>query len=44
MFVLPRWFLICVTLLFHQFGQVGCGNTEDQSSPQLVKGLQDQVF
>jgi hypothetical protein len=36
--------LQCDTFFFHclQFGQVGCGNTEDQTSPQLVKTLVDQ--
>jgi alpha-tubulin suppressor-like RCC1 family protein len=27
---------------WNKFGQVGCGNTEDQTSPQLVKTLVDQ--
>jgi hypothetical protein len=38
--------LQCDTFFFHclQFGQVGCGNTEDQTSPQLVKTLVDQVY
>jgi alpha-tubulin suppressor-like RCC1 family protein len=37
------WRGVLSLFLCHQFGQVGCGNTEDQNSPQLVNALVDQV-
>lgn len=36
-------FISFVLFLLWQFGQVGCGNTEDQNSPKLVTGLLEQV-
>lgn len=36
-------FISFVLYLLWQFGQVGCGNTEDQNSPKLVTGLSEQV-
>lgn len=36
-------FLSEMTCLRLQFGQVGCGNTDDQNSPKAVIGIDNQV-
>ena len=38
---LTRLAMVCLGVL--QFGQVGCGNTDDQNSPKLVTGIDNQV-